>query len=69
MLCLGGAALYGVGNVAEEYLIKSQSRIEFLGMVGLFGSVISGLQLAAFERGKLADVDWANWRIGKQVVL
>jgi len=45
VLCLSGAALYGISNVAEEFLVKKFSRIEYLGMIGLFGSLISGVQL------------------------
>ncbi len=44
-LCLSAAVLYGAGNVGEEYLVKQNSRIEYLGMIGLFGSIISGIQL------------------------
>ena len=45
MLCVSGAALYGVSNVAEEYVVKSYSIVEFLGMIGLFGSIVSGVQM------------------------
>lgn len=45
MLCLAGATLYGLSNVAEEYVIKSYDGVEFLGMIGLFGSLINGIQL------------------------
>lgn len=37
--------LYAVSNVCEEYIVKKLSRREFLGMVGLFGTIISGIQL------------------------
>lgn len=45
ILVLLGASLYAVSNVCEEYVVKKLSRQEFLGMVGLFGTVISGIQL------------------------
>lgn len=45
ILVLLGASLYAVSNVCEEYIVKKLSRREFLGMVGLFGTVISGIQL------------------------
>ena len=44
-LCLAGASLYGFSNVAEEYAVRYFSRVEFLGMLGLFGTFISGIQL------------------------
>ncbi|KAH6929121.1 hypothetical protein HPB50_023432 [Hyalomma asiaticum] len=45
MLCLGGAALYGISNVAQEASVKLCGTVEFLGALGLFGSVINGIQL------------------------
>lgn len=44
-LVLLGAVLYAVSNVCQEHTVKKQSRVEFLGMMGLFGTVISGIQL------------------------
>uniref|UniRef100_A0A8C8ZIX3 Solute carrier family 35 member F2 n=1 Tax=Prolemur simus TaxID=1328070 RepID=A0A8C8ZIX3_PROSS len=42
-----GSSLYAISNVCEEYVVKKLSRQEFLGMVGLFGTIISGIQLLA----------------------
>uniref|UniRef100_A0A1I7WNN7 Solute carrier family 35 member F1 n=1 Tax=Heterorhabditis bacteriophora TaxID=37862 RepID=A0A1I7WNN7_HETBA len=58
LLCIGGALLYAVANVSEEFLVKQHSRMEYLGMVGLFGSLISGVQLAVLEHKNLAQIDW-----------
>lgn len=44
-LCLAGALLYGVSNVAQEAVVKNFNRVEFLGMIGLFGSMVNGVQL------------------------
>uniref|UniRef100_A0A0R3RI81 Solute carrier family 35 member F1 n=1 Tax=Elaeophora elaphi TaxID=1147741 RepID=A0A0R3RI81_9BILA len=60
VLCLTGSILYAVGNVGEEFLVKQNSRVEYLGMVGLFGSIISGIQLAALEHRELASVNWSG---------
>ncbi|XP_029536764.2 solute carrier family 35 member F2-like isoform X3 [Oncorhynchus nerka] len=46
-LVLLSASLYAVSNVCQEYTVKHLSRVEFLGMVGLFGTLISGIQLPA----------------------
>ncbi|EYB97623.1 hypothetical protein Y032_0139g2128 [Ancylostoma ceylanicum] len=64
LLCLGGAMLYAVANVSEEFLVKQHSRMEYLGMVGLFGSLISGVQLAVLEHKNLAQLDWSAATIG-----
>ncbi|NWZ44138.1 S35F2 protein, partial [Brachypodius atriceps] len=62
VLVLLGASLYAISNVSEEYIVKNLSRVEFLGMVGLFGTIISGLQLAIVERRELMRIQW-NWEI------
>ena len=45
MLCLVGAILYAAGNVCQEYLVKSHSILEYLGLIGIVGSFVSGAQL------------------------
>jgi solute carrier family 35 protein F1/2 len=45
LLCLGAAVLYGIANVTEEFLVKQYDRFEYLGLVGMFGCIIAGLQL------------------------
>ncbi|XP_073922897.1 solute carrier family 35 member F2 isoform X1 [Castor canadensis] len=62
VLVLLGASLYAVSNVCEEYIVKKLSRQEFLGMVGLFGTVISGIQLLIVECEDIASIHW-DWRV------
>uniref|UniRef100_A0A667XUB3 Solute carrier family 35 member F2 n=1 Tax=Myripristis murdjan TaxID=586833 RepID=A0A667XUB3_9TELE len=45
-LVLVSATLYAVSNVCQEYTVKNLSRVEFLGMVGLFGTIISTIQMS-----------------------
>ncbi|XP_069744390.1 solute carrier family 35 member F1 isoform X2 [Narcine bancroftii] len=63
LLVLAGATLYGISNVCEEFIVKNLSRVEFLGMIGLFGSFFSGIQLAIIEHKELLKVPW-DWQIG-----
>ncbi len=44
MLCLAGAFLMGISNIAQELVVKTFDAVEFLGMIGLFGSFVSGAQ-------------------------
>uniref|UniRef100_A0A3Q0S1M3 Solute carrier family 35 member F2 n=1 Tax=Amphilophus citrinellus TaxID=61819 RepID=A0A3Q0S1M3_AMPCI len=46
-LVLLSAVLYAISNMCQEHTVKNLSRIEFLGMMGLFGTLISGIQLHA----------------------
>lgn len=56
--CLMGAALYAVSNVCQEALVKTHDRFEFLGFLGVFGTLFSAVQLAIFERAELAGIAW-----------
>ncbi|XP_059382289.1 solute carrier family 35 member F2-like isoform X2 [Carassius carassius] len=61
-LVLVSAALYAVSNVCQEYTVKNLSRVEFLGMMGLFGTLISGVQMAILESRTIPVISW-NWTI------
>lgn len=45
LLCLAAAILYGIANVTEEFLVKQYDRFEYLGIVGLFGTLIACIQM------------------------
>jgi len=45
LLCLAGAVLYGVSNVCQEYLVCRFGSLQYLAAIGLFGSIVSGIQL------------------------
>ncbi|NWT53650.1 S35F2 protein, partial [Erythrocercus mccallii] len=62
VLVLLGSSLYAISNVSEEYIVKNLSRVEFLGMVGLFGTIISGLQLAIVEHREIMSTQW-SWEV------
>uniref|UniRef100_A0A0N5BWE0 EamA domain-containing protein n=1 Tax=Strongyloides papillosus TaxID=174720 RepID=A0A0N5BWE0_STREA len=61
-LCIASSALYALSNTGEEKLVKNYSRNEYLGIVGIIGFIISGIQLAIFERNNLAEVNW-TWKV------
>uniref|UniRef100_A0A3Q2TV20 Solute carrier family 35 member F2 n=1 Tax=Fundulus heteroclitus TaxID=8078 RepID=A0A3Q2TV20_FUNHE len=58
-LVLLSSVLYAVSNLCQEHTVKNQSRVEFLGMMGLFGTLISGLQLAALEIPAVKAIKWS----------
>ena len=45
MLCLGGAVLFAIVSVLQELSVKNTDVVEFLGVLGLFGSIVSGIQM------------------------
>ncbi|XP_017346340.1 solute carrier family 35 member F2 isoform X6 [Ictalurus punctatus] len=61
-LVIISATLYAVSNLCQEYIVKNKSRLEFLGMVGLFGTLISGIQLGILEHTDVANIQW-TWQI------
>ncbi|XP_035390193.1 solute carrier family 35 member F2 [Electrophorus electricus] len=61
-LVILSAALYAISNVCQEYTVKNRSRVEFLGMLGLFGTLVSGIQLAALEHKAVAKIQW-RWEV------
>ncbi|XP_077950172.1 solute carrier family 35 member F1 isoform X1 [Gasterosteus aculeatus] len=67
LLVVGGATLYAISNVCEEFIVKNLSRVEFLGMMGLFGSFFSGIQVAIMEHKELLKVPW-DWQIGENAL-
>ncbi|CAJ0578123.1 unnamed protein product, partial [Mesorhabditis spiculigera] len=64
LLCISGSVLYAVSNVSEEFLVKQHSRIEYLAMVGTFGTFIAAIQSAILEHNTLASISWTWPHIG-----
>ena len=64
IMALCGSVLYAVSNVCQEVLVKHDDWREFLGMVGLGGSVYSLVLIAVFERGTLAAIHWDGATVG-----
>ena len=45
MLALGGAFLSGICHVGLEHSVQYYDTFEFLGLVGLFGTIITAAQM------------------------
>ena len=56
LLVLLGCACYAVSNLGQERIVKQQHRIEWLAMLGLFGTLISLTQMLATEHTALASL-------------
>ncbi|KAK4381904.1 Solute carrier family 35 member F1 [Sesamum angolense] len=58
LLVIAGATLYGVSNVSEEYFVKSADRIELMAFLGIFGAIVSAIQMgdkSDQNAGEVAD--------------
>lgn len=51
-LAIGAALLYGLGDSVAEYSIKHIDRVEYLFMIGLCGSFLTGIQVPFTEEGQ-----------------
>ncbi|KAF7414749.1 hypothetical protein HZH68_003238 [Vespula germanica] len=60
MLCLGGAVLFSITTVLQELAVKTVDIIEYLGMIGFFGTILSCLQIAVLERLQIELFHWDN---------
>jgi solute carrier family 35 protein F1/2 len=56
LLAIAAALLYGLGDTVAEYAIKNIDRTEYLGMLGLFGFLISFVQCMALEYSSLLNL-------------
>lgn len=57
LLAIGAALLYGLGDALAEFSIKNVDKDEYLGMLGLFGSIFTGLVFPWLERDAVEDLD------------
>lgn len=58
LMALGASVLYAVSNTCQEVLVKHDDWKEFLGMIGIGGSVIAAVQLVVFEGKTLLTMHW-----------
>ncbi|CAI9117375.1 OLC1v1018760C3 [Oldenlandia corymbosa var. corymbosa] len=59
VLIIAGATLYAISNVSEEFLVKSADRIELMAFLGIFGAIISAVQISILERNELRSIHWS----------
>ncbi|EEP79391.1 conserved hypothetical protein [Uncinocarpus reesii 1704] len=63
LFALLGATFYGFANVAEEYLVSKRPMYEVLGQLGLYATIIMGVQSAIFDRESFQTAVW-NSKVG-----
>ena len=63
LLVILGASLYGISNVIQEFVVKNFNISECLGMLGLFSTLLSGIQVIVLESDAISNVDFASYQI------
>ncbi|OIW20327.1 hypothetical protein TanjilG_08869 [Lupinus angustifolius] len=41
-----------------EFLVKNADRVELMAMLGIFGSIMSAIQISILERNELESIKW-----------
>ncbi|XP_040947227.1 solute carrier family 35 member F2 isoform X2 [Gossypium hirsutum] len=59
-LVIAGTLFFAMSNVGEEFCVKKKDRIEVVSMIGLFGMLVSGVELSIFELKSLESVTWST---------
>ncbi|XP_022849152.1 solute carrier family 35 member F1-like isoform X1 [Olea europaea var. sylvestris] len=59
LLVIAGATLYAVSNVGEEFFVKSADRVELMSFLGIFGAIVSAVQISILERSELKSIHWS----------
>lgn len=58
-LVIAGTVCFAFSNVGEEYCVKKKDRVEVVAMLGLFGLLVSTIQIFIFERKSLEAIAWS----------
>ena len=56
VLAVVAAMMYGFGDTAAEFFVKHVDRFEYVGMLGLFGTIFTGLSFPFFEVSELVRI-------------
>jgi len=59
-----GASLYGFTNATEEYFVRRSPLYEVVGMLGMWGMIINGIQASSLEHGSWMTSNWDGPVIG-----
>ncbi|XP_006654478.1 solute carrier family 35 member F2-like [Oryza brachyantha] len=58
-LVIAGTVFFAFSNVGEEYCVKKKDRVEVVAMLGLFGLLVSIIQIFIFEKKNLDAIAWS----------
>lgn len=60
LLVIFAATCYALSNVGQETMVKYFDIVEFLSMIGLFGTLYAAIQLSIIERTALRETQWTG---------
>ncbi|KAG1881265.1 hypothetical protein F4604DRAFT_1879751 [Suillus subluteus] len=59
-----GATLYGFTNATEEFFVRRSPLYEVVGQLGMWGTLINGIQAASLEHAAMTTASWNGATIG-----
>ncbi|KAM7264728.1 hypothetical protein ACFE04_002411 [Oxalis oulophora] len=59
-LVIVGTIFFAMSNVGEEFCVKKKDRVEVVTMIGVFGLIVSGVQLSILELKELEATTWST---------
>lgn len=59
-----GATLYGFTNATEEFFVRKSPLYEVVGQLGMWGTLINGIQAASLEHVDMTTASWNGTTIG-----
>lgn len=59
-----GATLYGFTNATEEFFVRRSPLYEVVGQLGMWGTLINGIQASALEHVAMTTASWNGATIG-----
>ncbi|KAG0709269.1 DUF914-domain-containing protein [Suillus ampliporus] len=59
-----GATLYGFTNATEEFFVRRSPLYEVVGQLGMWGTLINGIQAASLEHAAMTTASWNSATIG-----
>ncbi|KAI6697868.1 hypothetical protein NL676_017987 [Syzygium grande] len=60
ILVIGGTVFYAISNVGEEFCVKKKDLVEVVSMIGLYGSLVSVVEISIFERQSIESITWST---------
>jgi len=63
-LMIIGATLYGISNATEEFFVRKSPLYEVVGQLGMWGTLINGIQAASLEHHDMTTASWNGATIG-----
>ncbi|KAG6890090.1 hypothetical protein C0995_012039 [Termitomyces sp. Mi166 len=61
---IAGATLYGLSNATEEFFVRKRPLYEVVGQLGMWGTLINGIQAAGLEHDAMKLASWNRMTIG-----